>query len=93
MPRLVLWDVVLVLPEEPQIESIIYWVNAFNSELDFWKNQTTFLRDTLKYTVIQVRITFICLKYILFWGIVPVAGLNLLPITCYAYVQSYPQCT
>ncbi|WIA23478.1 hypothetical protein OEZ85_000223 [Tetradesmus obliquus] len=53
VPRVVLWDTVLVLPQQQQIESIIYWVNAFNSDVDFWRNQTRFLRETLQYTVIQ----------------------------------------
>jgi hypothetical protein len=52
-PRLVLRNVVEVLPSE-QVEKIIYWVNAFNSEIEFWRQQTSFLRNTLKYTVIQV---------------------------------------
>ncbi|KAF8061104.1 BAK1 [Scenedesmus sp. PABB004] len=53
-PRLVLHDVVLVLPEARQIESIVYWINAFNSDLPFWRQQTAFLRDALRYTVIRV---------------------------------------
>ncbi|KAF6237641.1 hypothetical protein COO60DRAFT_1653111 [Scenedesmus sp. NREL 46B-D3] len=114
-PRVVLWDTVLVLPQQEQIESIIYWwvagaaasccaalaarhgptghtirsegdrgpaaaacgstvsvllqvvvplahtllpqrqtgVNAFNSDLAFWRNQTRFLREVLQYTTIQ----------------------------------------
>lgn len=60
MPRLVLWDVVLVIPEQKQIENVIYYVNAFNSEMDFWRNQTTFLRDTLRYTVIRVSLWNAC---------------------------------
>eukprot|EP00775_Hariotina_reticulata_P006912 gene6912-7128_t len=51
-PRLVLRNVVQVLPSD-QVENIIYWVNAFNSDLEFWRQQTSFLRDRLKYTVIQ----------------------------------------
>jgi hypothetical protein len=31
-------------------------VNAFNSDLDFWRNQTRFLRETLQYTIIQVNV-------------------------------------
>jgi hypothetical protein len=38
-PRLVLHDVVLVIPEQSQIDGVIYWVNAFNSELEFWRNR------------------------------------------------------
>jgi hypothetical protein len=38
-PRLVLQDVVLVIPEQSQIDGVIYWVNAFNSELEFWRNR------------------------------------------------------
>jgi hypothetical protein len=38
-PRLVLHDVVLVIPQQSQIDGVIYWVNAFNSDLEFWRNR------------------------------------------------------
>eukprot|EP00878_Enallax_costatus_P021703 GHUV01022993.1.p1 GENE.GHUV01022993.1~~GHUV01022993.1.p1 ORF type:complete len:782 (+),score=180.67 GHUV01022993.1:214-2559(+) len=65
VPRLVLFDVVLVLPEQKQIDNVIYWVNAFNSDLPFWRQQTSFLRDTLKYTVIQYTVGKVPGEYII----------------------------
>jgi hypothetical protein len=53
-PRLVVRNVVEVLPQD-QIDNIIYWANAFNSPTEFWRNNTRFLRDTLRYTVLRVR--------------------------------------
>lgn len=38
-PRLVLHDVVLVIPQQSQIDGVIYWVNAYNSDLEFWRNR------------------------------------------------------
>lgn len=40
----------MVLPEQLQIDSFVYWADAFNSDLDFWKNQTAFMRDALGIT-------------------------------------------
>lgn len=34
-----LLDVVLVIPQQSQIDGVIYWVSAFNSNLEFWRNR------------------------------------------------------
>jgi hypothetical protein len=40
--------------QQTTIDNIIYWANAFNSDLEFWRTNTRFLRDTLRYTVLRV---------------------------------------
>lgn len=46
-PRLVLVDDVMDFPEQIQVDNAAYWTDAFNSDLDFWRNQTAFMRDIL----------------------------------------------
>lgn len=65
-------NVVEVLPQD-QIDNIIYWANAFNSPTDFWRNNTRFLRDTLRYTLLRVRRGWGC------WCVGQRGGGNALP--------------
>lgn len=58
--RMVFWDCVMVFPEQLQIDSFIYWSDAFNSDLDFWKNQTAFMHSPLGISVQTVSHRSVC---------------------------------
>lgn len=52
--RVVLRNCSLVLPGQRFIDRLVYWANAFNSDLDFWRQQTQYMRNKLLYTAMSV---------------------------------------
>lgn len=54
MPRLNLRNCVEVLTDQQEVDFLTYWANAYTSNLTFYRNQTTYISQQLKFTNLQV---------------------------------------